>query len=78
MRMCKQADKVSHLQMELQVKNASQALAEVNAKAAAAQERLAAAEAEIKEARLVTSLYLLRMAVRYRTSSIKHTEAGRA
>ena len=48
--MCKQANKVSRLQMELQVKNASQALAEVNAKAAAAQERLAAAEAEIKEA----------------------------
>lgn len=35
--------------MELQVKNATEALAEVRARAATAQERLVAAEAEIKE-----------------------------
>ena len=39
--------------MELQVKNATEALIEVQVKAAAAQERLLAAEAEIKEVSLL-------------------------
>lgn len=44
--------------MELQIKNATVAIAEEQAKAAAAQERLVAAEAEIKEVQQCHALQL--------------------